>query len=221
MIRKSKQFEQAVELRKRGFTYDEIAKIVTVSKSTVSNWLSRETWSIQVKDDNQKRAAKDNRKRILLLNKARSNQFKKLYAEAERSAVIEFRHYKNSPLFIAGLMLYVGQGDSSDDHIVRITTSHADIHCIFIKFATEYLGVPKEKIRFWILLYPDLDEKKCTKAWVQKLGIPASQFHKHQVIEGRSKKHTLHYGVGNTLIGGTVYMKKIRKWIEILNKELK
>lgn len=33
MIRKSVQYEQAKELRKRGFTYAEIAKIVDVSKA--------------------------------------------------------------------------------------------------------------------------------------------------------------------------------------------
>lgn len=87
MIRKKAQFEHAKELRKRGFTYKDISKIVDVSISTVSLWFSRETWSKSVTDDNQKRAAKENKKRISLLNTARGNQYKKMYAEAERSAV--------------------------------------------------------------------------------------------------------------------------------------
>ncbi len=220
MIRKTEQFEQAVQFRKRGFTLSEIAKIVGVSKSTVSLWLSRETWSKSITADNQKRASKDNRKRILLLNKARSNQYKKLYTEAERSAVTEFKHYKHNPLFIAGLMLYVGEGDNSDNHLIRIANARMDVHRIFIKFALEYLGIQKEKIRFWLLLYPDLHEEKCMKVWSRKLGLSVAQFHKNQVIQGRSKKRTLHYGVGNTIIGGTVLKKKLLKWIQIASREL-
>src|SRR3989338_6363392 len=161
MIRKKAQFEQAKELRKRGFTYVEIGKIVDVLISTVFLWFSRETWSKSITEDNQKRAAKENKKRISLLNKARGNQYKKLYTEAERSAVTEFKHYKNNPLFIAGLMLYVGEGDNTDNHLIRIANAKIDVHRIFIKFAKEYLGVPREKIRFWVLLYPDLVPQKC------------------------------------------------------------
>lgn len=220
MIRKSAQFEQAKELRKRGFTYVEIAKIVNVSKSTISLWLSRETWSRSITESNKKRSAKENGKRISLLNTARGNQYKKLYAEAERSAVTEFKHYKNNPLFIAGLMLYVGEGDNSDNHLIRIANAKMDVHRIFIKFAMEYLGVSREKIRFWVLLYPDLDPQKCSQYWSKKLKLPLSQFHKYQVIEGRSTKRTLHDGVGNTIIGGTVLKKRLLKWIALASKEL-
>lgn len=220
MIRKRAQYEQAIRLRKRGFSYREITKIVDISISTISEWFSRETWSQAVTDDNQKRSVKENRKRISLLNKARSNQYKKLYAEAERSAVIEFKHYKNSPLFIAGLMLYVGEGDNSDNHLIRIANSKIDVHRIFIKFAIEYLGVPRGKIRFWVLLYPDLNPEQCSRMWSKALGIALSQFHKYQFIEGRGAKPTLHNGVGNTIIGDTVLKKKLLKWIALASKEL-
>jgi predicted transcriptional regulator len=220
MIRKSAQYEHAKELRKRGFTYVEIAKIVDVSKSTISLWFSRETWSKSITESNKKRSAKENSKRISLLNTARGNQYKKLYAEAERSAVTEFKHYKNNPLFIAGLMLYVSNGDATNTQLIRVTSSKSEIHRIFITFAHEYLGVSREKIRFWLLFYPDLDPQKCSLYWSKKLKIPLLQFHKHQVIDGRSTKSTLHFGVGNTIIGGTVLKRKLMKWIELAVKEL-
>jgi hypothetical protein len=217
---KSSERIQAIELRQRGFTYKEIAKYTNVSVSTLSLWLRNEEWSHKITEDNQKRVARDNSKRISLLNKARGNQYKKLYAEAERSAVIEYKHYRQSPLFMAGLMLYVGEGDNSDNHVIRIANARMDVHRIFIKFSMEYLGVSREKIRFWVLLYPDLEPEKCSRAWSKALKIPLSQFHKYQVIEGRSKKRTLHSGVGNTIIGGTVLKKRLLKWIQIATKEL-
>ncbi len=219
MIRKSAQYEQAVQLRKRGFTYGEIAKIVDVSKSTISLWLSRETWSQKVTEDNVRRSAKENSKRISLLNTARGNQNKRLYAEAERSAVTEYKHYKNNPLFVAGLAIYSGMGDLDVAHPVRLTTSRKDAQRIFIKFMHEYLGVPREKIRFWLLLYPAHKPLSCTRVWSKAIKLPLSQFHRYQIIENKVKTSTLHDGVGNTIIGGTVLKKKLLKWVELAQKD--
>ena len=117
-------------------------------------------------------------------------------------------------------MLYVGEGDNSAGRLIRIANSKMEVHSIFIAFAKDFLGVPREKFRFWVLLYPDLNPEKCSRAWSKATGIPLSQFHKYQVIQGKSMKRTLHHGVGNTIIGGTVLKKKLMKWIELALKEL-
>lgn len=220
MIRKTAQHEHVQALRKRGFTYREIARVTGVSISTVSSWISRETWSVVVKEDIQKRAARENKKRITLLNTARGNQYKRLYEEAERSAVTEFKHYLHSPLFAAGLMVYVALGDRADDGRMRLTSARMESQRVFVRFAEEFLGVPRENIHIWLSLYPDHNEEVCMRKWSRKVGISIAQFHKNQIIEGRSTKRTLHYGVGNTIIGGKVQKKKLLKWVELILKEL-
>ncbi len=220
MVYKLAQHTQAKELRKRGFTYSEVAKIVGVSKSTVSKWFSRETWSKSVTNENKKRSARENGKRISLLNTARSNQYRKVYDEAERSAVTEFKHYKQNPLFIAGLMLYLSSGDNSTKHLIRISHSQIEAHRIFIRFAEEFLGVSRGKMRFYVLLYPNHKPHTCSRHWSKKIKIPMSQFHKYQVIKSASTKKTLHFGVGNTIIGGTVLKRKISKWIELAVRDM-
>ena len=219
MVRLRKEYEQAVEFRKRGFTYSEIAKIVGVSKATVANWLSKKAFSKRIKEDNVRRAAKENAKRIGLLNKARGNQYKRLYKETEATAILEFKHFKKEPLFVAGLMLYLGEGDSTNARLVRLTTRRKEVHRLFIAFAGEYLGVPREKIRFWLLLYPDLDPTACMRAWNKVLKLSPVSFYKNQVIQGRNKKRTLHHGVGNTIIGSAVLKCKLMKWIELALEE--
>ena len=94
----------------------------------------------------------------------------------------EYKHYRTNPLFIAGLMLYVVNGDNSDTSVIRITSTRMETHKVFIKFITEFLGVPREKLRFWLILYPDLNEEKCFRAWSKKIAIPMTKFHKSQVI---------------------------------------
>ena len=220
MIRLEEKYEQAVQFRKRGFTYSEISKIIGVSKSTVSNWLAKKAFSKKVKEVNLKRAAKDNVKRIGLINKARKAERTVSYAQAVQSAETEYNHYKKDPLFIAGLMLYVSEGDVVSKHLVRISNGNIEIHRIFIAFAKAYLGVPQEKFRFWILLYPDMSQKVCVKLWSKKLELTSENFHKNQVLGARDQKHTLQHGVGNTIIGGTILKLKLNKWIELALKEL-
>ena len=217
---KQDAYDQALAFRRRGFTYSEIAKICDVSVSTLSNWLANEPFSKKVAKDNADKAVTQNSKRLNLINKARNTERKGQYNEIIRLAVIEYKNYRTSPLFIAGLMLYVSEGDNQNDRLIRITNSRTDLHRIFIRFLVTYLGVEKSTIRFWLLLYPDLDEVTCMKHWCKKTGLSAGQFYKNQVITGRSTKRTLHFGVGNTIIGSTLLKKKLMKWIELATKEL-
>jgi len=217
---KKESYEQAISFRKRGFTYAEIAKICGVSLGTVSAWLKNEPFSQMIAKDNAAKAIITNKARLALINKARMSERRKQYNEIVRLAEIEYTHYSTHPLFIAGLMLYVSEGDNRGSHLIRLANSRPDMHRIFIRFLTTYLGVEKKNIRFWLLLYPDLDEVTCMKHWTKKTGLSVGQFYKNQVIQGRSKKRTLHFGVGNTIIGSTLLKKKLFRWIELSMKEL-
>jgi transposase len=216
---KKEAYEQAIAFRKRGFTYSEIAKICGVSVGTVSAWLKPLSFSGTITAQNKARAATENKKRLLLINKARATEYKKQYAEAERLAKIEYQNYRLNPLFMAGLMLYVSEGDNTHTRLIRMANSRPELHAVFIGFLVQYLGVERSTIRFWLLLYPDLDEIKCMQYWSKKTGISVGQFYKNQVIEGRSQKRTLHFGVGNTIIGSTLLKKKLDQWIKLALKE--
>jgi DNA-binding transcriptional MerR regulator len=220
MVRNIDTFNQAVSLRKRGFTLSEIAKYCEISKSTASLWLKDNEFSNDVTKQNMKRAGLENVKRLKLMNKTRQLEREKKYLEAIKAAETEFKHYKKEPLFVAGLMLYVGEGDNTHRRLIRIANTRITVHKIFLRFAIEFLGVPKDKIRFWILLYPDLDEEKCMRRWAKELSLPYAQFYKNQVIPGKSKKRTLQHGVGNTIIGSTVLKYKLNRWIELATRDL-
>ncbi len=220
MIRNEEKYSKAKDFRQRGFTYSEISKLVGVSKSTLSLWFADQSFSKKIRTDNEKKARKDNLRRLSILNKYRSHERQRHYSEATKSATVEYKHYKLSPLFMAGLMLYAGEGDNSDGRLIRIANSKPALHMVFIKFATEFLGVSSKDIRFWLLLYPDLSEKDCKKVWIKAIRLPEEQFYKTQVIQGKSRKRTLHIGVGNTIIGNAYLKRKLMKWIELASKEL-
>jgi transcriptional regulator with XRE-family HTH domain len=213
-------YEQALAFRRRGFTYTEIAKICGVSRGTVSNWLRHEAFSKAVATDNKKQAVAQNTKRLALINKARVAERKQQYNEITRLAEVEFKNYRSSPQFIAGLTLYMTAGDQENPRLIRLSSSRPQLHKLFLRFLTGYLGVPKGSMRFWLLLYPDLDEVVCMKHWCQKTALSPAQFYKNQVITGRTQKETLHFGVGNTVIVNTLLKKKLHKWMSLLETEL-
>ena len=218
---KPEAYEQAFAFRRRGFTYTEIAKICNVSRGTVSNWLKNESFSKAVAKDNKKQAVAQNTKRLALINKARVAERKHQYSEITRLAEVEFKNYRSSSLFIVGLTLYMTAGDLDNPRLIRLSGSRPALHRLFIRFLTGYVGVPKASIRFWLLLYPDLDEVACMKHWCQKTTLSPAQFYKNQVIISRAGKETLHFGVGNTIIASTLLKKKLSHWVTLLEKELK
>ncbi len=220
MIRNEEKYNQAVEFRKRGFTYTEIAKIVGISKSTASAWLSKKAFSKRIAKDNAERAARDNIKRIGLLNKSRATERKARYAQAVRSADTEYKHYRTNPLFTAGVMLYLADGDQKDSSRIRISSTNAQVHRICISFLQEFLGVETCDISFYVALYDGMNETKEMKYWSRNIALSVSHFSKTQFINRKGTSAILHHGSGNTIIGDTVLKRKLIRWIELATKEL-
>jgi predicted transcriptional regulator len=218
VIRKQAQYAQVVQMRRRGFTYAEIAPVVGVSKAAVSNWLRNESWSREIHETHKRRAAKENGKRIRILNKTKQNQLAKQYAALERSAKTEYKHYSLSPSFVAGLTLYVALGNIEDMQYIRLSTQRIAVHRQFIAFAREYLGVPREKIRFWLLLYPTHDPETVSRHWAKEIRLPLHRFSRYQVSKTTTTKGVLHDGVGNTIIGDTVLKRKLLIWVKLATK---
>ena len=218
MVHNKDKYAQAMQFRKRGFTYSEIAKICDVSKGTVSNWLAQESFSKQITKDNSARAARDNQKRILLLNKAKKAERAIRYAEAIKSAETEFKHYKTNPLFIAGLSMYIADGDCSKSSQIRLSTKSETVHAVFIKFCIEYLGVEKKEIKFWLLLSGKTSMEKAMRHWSRRINLPFTRFGKTQFVNPNSRP--LHNGTGNTIIGNTVLKRKLVRWTELAAKEV-
>lgn len=219
-IRLQEQYEQAVQFRKRGFTYSEISKIVGVSKGTVSAWLSKKAFSKKVRVENTLRAARDNVQRIQLVNKARARERTTRYKEAQKSAQTEYRHYSKDPAFIAGLVAYMALGDQTHPSRIRFSSTSPSLHRLFARFCHSYLGTKNKDIRFWIIIPSSLKEEKERRHWSRKTGIPLPSFYRTQYIPNKKTARALQHGTGNTIIGNTVLKKKLLQWVELYAKEL-
>ena len=204
---------QAFELRKEGKTYREIEKILDVSRSTLCEWFRNEEWSKHVKNHNIKKQRELSLAHLKKMNEGRRLMLEKKYKTTEEEAAREFEIYKGNPLFMAGLMLYAGEGDKRTKNVIRLANTEFFIHKVFLKFIRKFTKTPMEKIRFSILLYPDLNIENSKIKWSQELKIPLTNFHKPIVIQGRSKNKRLHFGVGSIIISNSFLKRKILFWI--------
>lgn len=218
MVRNQEKYDQVISLRKRGFTLEDIAKLCEVSKSTVSVWLKDKPFSTAVTKQNLKRAGQENAKRLKLIAKTRGTERKQRYKDAAQSAKIEFSHYRTNPLFTAGLAAYMAAGDGSDERVIRLSHTSLDLHRLFVKFSTEFMGVDKKSIHLWLQLYAGVSEERAMKNWSKTTTIPYSQFYKNQFVN-KSNRKLLHSGVGNTIIASTYHKQKLKTWLLLAKKQ--
>ena len=209
--------EYVFTLRKEGKSYKEIQKITGISRGTLSNWFRNETWSKHLATMNTKRTRSIDH--IKMMQSARASKLVDFYRDSEDEAVTQYGMYKNEPLFWAGLMAYAGEGDKRTVHLVRISNSEFYLHRIFMLFATQYLGIKKDRIKFGLIVYPDQNESFCKEMWANLLAIKRENFHKTQVMQGKEKLRRLQYGVGMTIISSTVLKKKLLKWLSLAQDE--
>jgi len=218
-MRKDK--EKAIVMRRGGRSYDEISKTLGIPKGTLSGWFAPLHWSNEVKEKNIREGEKKSTQRIIRVNRVRGDKLRKIYEEARIEAKLEFDIFKADSLFIAGLMLYAGEGDKSPKNgLVRLSNTDSRIVLIFKNFVVKYCDTDPNRLRFWVLLYPDHKISVCEGYWEKELGIPRTQFYKSQKIQGRHKTKRLLYGVGNIIIGEKRLKIKVLEWIKLASEEL-
>jgi len=217
-MRKDK--EEIFKLRKSGKSYHEIQKEMGVPRSTLSEWFGGQNWSKEISRELIMKAKTQHIVRISELNKIRGENLKKLYLEAEEDAKKDFEILKYHPLFIAGLMIYWGEGNKASPNRVGIANTEPKMIRLFLNFLTKVCSMKSSRINSWILIYPDLNEDVCMKYWIDNTGLVKEQFHKTMKIVGKHKTRKLSYGVCTVGVSSAYLKRKIMKWIELLSEDL-
>ena len=217
-MRKDKQ--QALALRKLGKSYSEIKRALGIPKSTLSEWLHKVHWSDRVKKVLAEKAKDQNTVRLRALGKVRGKNLARLYQEARKEAVIEFEEFKFHPLFISGITIYWGEGDKVSRSLLRVSNTDSQMIRLFTQFLRIVCAVPPERIRAWLLLYPDLNKSICEDFWIKKTGLSRKNFNKSIVIKGKHKTKRVRYGVCNVGVSSTYLKQKMNVWLTQLPHEL-
>ena len=148
-----------------------------------------------------------------------SQRKEKWKEEAYKKILQELGTLSRRDLMLLSVAIYWAEGYTRSENIVRVSNSDPLIIHLMIRFFQEVCGVPKEKIRATIHLYPQIDTKKAIKYWSRITGLPSKQFTKPQIQISRSSKrkrdpHRLPYGTLHLNISSTELTWKIKGWIQ-------
>lgn len=214
-------YQQAIELRKQGYSYNLIIQQLGVSKSTLSGWLKDVTFAeyhpaVRERIERTAKAA----------GAVQTAKAEKLKADAEAEAVREMNVFlgaglSDRELFVSGLMLYWGEGTKKYVSL-GMTNSDPIIIRTFIIWLQKFLGIHIGRLRALVNIYPDIVVDEALDYWSAQTGIPSKQFYKTQIDKRDNKltykKGKLKYGTVHVRVvgvGSITIKHKVLKWIEL------
>ena len=209
---------RAEELRRKGLSYREILLHIHVSKDTLSRWFR----DIELTEEQKQRLLKNKqfgqRKGSIIAaeNKRarRSARIREIFQEAEKELGLLTKRDK----FIAGMMLYAGEGEKGDRGSVGFANSDPKLIKFMMNWFREFCKIPWPKFRGAIWLHEGLDETKAKKYWSDLTGIPLAQFYKTYIAKDKKnsrkiRKNIHEFGVFSIRFGDVERHRKIMGWI--------
>ena len=77
-----------------------------------------------------------------------------------------------------GIGLYWGEGNKANKHAIRLGNTDVELIKEFMRFLMQLFGVKKDKLRFGLQIFSDINPEEALKFWVDQLGVEPSQFSK-------------------------------------------
>ncbi len=217
----NKHREKATLLRQQGMSYKKIRNELGVPVSTLAGWFKDEPWSQAIKSSLSAQVSWSNPRALELLVHGNRERWKNKHAEYRSAAIKEFKRYKDDPLFLAGIMLYWGEGEKQPkSSVVRLSNSEPEMIKIFNLFLVKVLKISPDKISAWLLLYPDLVDSVQKNFWSKATGVSIGQFKKSIYIKGKHPTKRLSYGVCTIVVSSRALKERVLKWLELYQNYL-
>lgn len=199
---------QAIKLRlEKELSYGEIRKRLGVPKSTLSYWLrefplTEEKVTELLRGSWKRGEASRERFRTTMRNKRALKDYETYNKYRKR-----FERLSPNSFFIAGLMLYLGEGDKRTYDRINLANTDPKAIKFFIKWMIEFLGIKKGKLRAQLHLHEGMDTERERKFWGGELGFSEAQFYKTQTRRPRkgsySYKESFRHGTCGIYVSDT------------------
>lgn len=187
-----KNREMAIALRKKGMSYSQIKKDLSIPKSTLSNWLKNYPLSQE-----RIRELQHDEKRIERYRETmRKKKEKRLQEYFIKQKKLLFPFNKRE-LYLTGLFLYLGEG--SKQQLAQLSVSNTDPAIIkfFMIWLVKSLRIQKEKLRIQLHLYNDMDVHEEIEYWSKTIHIPKQQFSRPYIKKTSSDRINHKGGFGH------------------------
>lgn len=219
---KNKEKQKAIELRKKGFSYSEILREISIAKSTLSLWLrSVELSKKQKQRLTDKKLAAIERGGLIKKNK-RIERVVKIKAKSQE----EIKFITKRELWLIGIALYWAEGSKEKEHNIGqgVTFSNSDSFMIkvFLKWLRDILEIKEDEIRFEIYIHENAKNniRRVINYWVEATDSCSDKFKsiyfkKHKVKTERKNINDNYYGLLRVKIKKSSNLnRRITGWIE-------
>lgn len=200
---------RAVELRKKGYSLQEIVDILGVSKSTASTWLKYITLSEDAKNRLRMRCCVG---RLASQNTLRRQRLIKEKQAMNRAKILlQGKMFTNDMTQIVCSLLYMCEGKKSPYSGVSFMNSDPGLMKLFLNTLRASFSLQEAKFRAQVHLHSYHDKKTQLEFWSKVTGIPLVQFIKpyEKKNSGRSKKEG-YQGCANVRYHDVVIARELR-----------
>jgi hypothetical protein len=211
--------DRILELRRKKKSYGFIAKELDIAKSTVGYWLAQNPESQAIKKTLVLQQREWSRRHMSKIAKSASRRWSAWRAAAREEARKTFPRLVTRSLFVAGITMYWGEGDSKPKNPLRLSNTDPRMIRLYVRFLRKIAHVPTEKIRLALILYPDLDDRQCQSFWGKTTELKRENFIKTQYIRGRHPTKRLQYGVCVVIVNSRQLKEKVLMWIDLFSKK--
>ena len=185
--------ELGKDLRRRGLSYGEIMEMVPVKKSTLATWCRDIELTPEQLDGIKARRSPEPGKDLsgnpYTTQRARRRQIRLIRAQAKLEAI----HLSQNPFWMAGVVLYWGEGSKTTRRLVLANSDPSALR--LFRDWSEYFLEPNHGWRARINLHADNDEPSARRWWSDQLGMTLDDFTKSYVKPdgtGHRKNHLPH-----------------------------
>lgn len=218
MISSVQDRNKAIELRKRGWTYNEIQRELSVAKSSLSLWFK--DLHLTEREMDQLRSRKDSNRGRGRAKAAASNRANRL----ERQKILisqsehEFLKRRWDPLFLVGVALYWSQGVKTASS-VQFVSSDPEMVKTFVMWLEKFENAPRINLAYRLFIHTPYYPGECENFWSKHLNISLSCFKKtiYKQTSHPIKPKSDYKGALKVIIPkSTVLLLKMRVWQNML-----
>lgn len=168
---------KAFILRKKGLSYGNISKTISVPKSTLSDWLRGVPLSVEQKEILNKKVKLGQ----ILGAKASKNKRLLISKQIKGEAINEIKNISKKEMLMLGAMLYWGEGSKQSDRNVsqpvEFVNSDPRMCLFFIKWITEVVGIKIENLVFRVYINESkkVNSKEYLNIWSKIINISSER----------------------------------------------
>lgn len=220
----------AINLRKKGNSYNQISKELGVPKSTLSYWFKELEISKKAKAKILERSNRLSMEGLVKRNKNQTMLAKKRALDIRVAAKKESPKLMEDRLFLTGLALYWAEGykkgaNGSKWKSIDFANSDPEMIKVIMKFFRKFLGINDDKIRIQLMAHKNVDIDKATAFWSELTKLPKEQFFKSSIIVSKASKNkrnpeSLTYGTVHIRINDVKLFFRIIGWLDGLKDRI-